>query len=352
MKSRFLVAAKARFGGLVLRVVRPPWDRRHDKKGRATSAARTGRFAFNSWVVPRDIFRGPDRRYLRRSYEARESMICRVCASNERVRQISKCLIDTVRARPRSNDRRARTAGQFSGTRRGRDQRHRERRLAASLPRPATEARLLRVPGGRSARPGCRRRTKRGHVSADVPGRFVRSRFEFGLPRTRPRLPRSRCSKCVRVVRPGGRVILTVPIEARSHTPARVLASATAGPSRISRLPSTTDGAEGFSDWCQSVATCWPSRNSVPTSPLCWRWRGFGPKLFVTKMIVPVRPGSCTGSSLSEPGLAVAGNPGMRAWFDRLAVDGRSQQTPQGNRARRLGWVEHGRGSQTGRRMG
>jgi Methyltransferase domain len=95
MKSRFLVAAKARFGGLVLRVVRPPWDRRHDKKGACNVCGADGRFAFNSWVVPRDIFRGTDRRYLRRSYEARESMICRVCASNERVRQISKCLIDT-----------------------------------------------------------------------------------------------------------------------------------------------------------------------------------------------------------------------------------------------------------------
>jgi SAM-dependent methyltransferase len=98
MKGRALVAAKARFGGLVLRSVRPPWDRVNDQRGTCNVCGAEGRFAFNSWVVPRDIFGGSEHRYLRRSYEARESMICRVCASNQRVRQISRCLIDTYGA--------------------------------------------------------------------------------------------------------------------------------------------------------------------------------------------------------------------------------------------------------------
>jgi hypothetical protein len=94
MKERVLEVAKAHLGGLVLRTVRPLRDRSGDWKGTCNVCGTVGRFAFNSWVVPREIFGSDDYGDVRRSYEVRESMLCRVCSSNERVRRISQCLLD------------------------------------------------------------------------------------------------------------------------------------------------------------------------------------------------------------------------------------------------------------------
>jgi SAM-dependent methyltransferase len=89
-----LVGVKARFGPSVLRNVRPPTDRRHDVSGRCVVCGANTTFVFNSWVVPPKQFVDVTDRNVLSAYQRRESLFCRSCSSSQRVRRIAEVLID------------------------------------------------------------------------------------------------------------------------------------------------------------------------------------------------------------------------------------------------------------------
>jgi SAM-dependent methyltransferase len=89
-----LVGVKARFGPSVLRNVRPLADRRHDVSGRCIVCGADTTFVFNSWVVPPGQFVDVSDRNVLPAYQRRESLFCRSCASSQRVRRIAEVLID------------------------------------------------------------------------------------------------------------------------------------------------------------------------------------------------------------------------------------------------------------------
>ncbi|WP_155767069.1 class I SAM-dependent methyltransferase [Mycobacterium colombiense] len=88
-----VAAAKARLGRPVLLSLRPLRDRRADEVGRCVACGADTTFAFNSWVIPDDMhayWADPD---VSRAYVRRESMFCRVCCSNLRVRRMVEVLV-------------------------------------------------------------------------------------------------------------------------------------------------------------------------------------------------------------------------------------------------------------------
>ncbi|BBZ69200.1 class I SAM-dependent methyltransferase [Mycobacterium paraseoulense] len=84
---------KARFGRPVLLNLRPLRDRRADEKGRCVACGANTVFVLNSWTIPDDLraFWADPR--VSRAYTRRESMFCRFCCSNLRVRRIAEVLV-------------------------------------------------------------------------------------------------------------------------------------------------------------------------------------------------------------------------------------------------------------------
>ena len=74
--------------------VRHPRDRRLDSSGRCNVCGSTTRFVFNRWVIPDDVataFGGAD---VALAYRRRESLFCRTCGSSHRVRRFASVLLD------------------------------------------------------------------------------------------------------------------------------------------------------------------------------------------------------------------------------------------------------------------
>ena len=91
--ERAIELTKARAGKVVLRELRPFRDRSLDMHGTCDICGAQTRFAFNSWVIPADEMCESGQTQLRHSYERRESMFCSSCGSSLRVRQIGKALL-------------------------------------------------------------------------------------------------------------------------------------------------------------------------------------------------------------------------------------------------------------------
>lgn len=83
-----MAAMKARVGRPVLLNLRPLRDRRADEAGRCVACGTDTTFAFNSWTVPDDLDAFWADPSVSRANARRESMFCRVCCSNLRVRRI------------------------------------------------------------------------------------------------------------------------------------------------------------------------------------------------------------------------------------------------------------------------
>jgi len=79
--------------GLLLRV-RPPGDRRRDTRGRCSVCGAEGRFAFNSWILPPEMRRDLGDRRLIEAFTARESLFCATCTSSLRVRRLADVLLE------------------------------------------------------------------------------------------------------------------------------------------------------------------------------------------------------------------------------------------------------------------
>lgn len=87
-------AVKARVGRPVLLNLRPLRDRRADEAGRCVVCGADTTFAFNSWTTPDDLHAFWADANVSRAYNRRESMFCRSCCSNLRVRRIAEVLVD------------------------------------------------------------------------------------------------------------------------------------------------------------------------------------------------------------------------------------------------------------------
>jgi hypothetical protein len=88
-----LTAVKARVGRPVLLNVRPPRDHRADEAGRCAACGADTTFVFNSWAIGDDLrafWADPN---LSHPYTRRESMFCRFCCGNLRVRRIAEVLV-------------------------------------------------------------------------------------------------------------------------------------------------------------------------------------------------------------------------------------------------------------------
>jgi SAM-dependent methyltransferase len=86
--------APSRPGLLLMRSLRPPADRREDVRGRCSVCGADTRFAFNSWILPREMRRDLADDRLVRAFCRRESRWCAACGSNERVRRIASALLE------------------------------------------------------------------------------------------------------------------------------------------------------------------------------------------------------------------------------------------------------------------
>lgn len=86
-------AVKARVGRPVLLNLRPPRDRRADEAGRCVVCGADTTFAFNSWTVPDEMHAFWADPSVSRANARRESMFCRSCCSNLRVRRIAEVLV-------------------------------------------------------------------------------------------------------------------------------------------------------------------------------------------------------------------------------------------------------------------
>ncbi len=92
-KMRVAAAVKARVGRPLLLNLRPPRDRRTDVAGRCVVCGADTTFAFNSWTIPNEMHAFWDDPDVSRAYTRRESMFCRSCCSNLRVRLIAEVLV-------------------------------------------------------------------------------------------------------------------------------------------------------------------------------------------------------------------------------------------------------------------
>jgi SAM-dependent methyltransferase len=90
---RVVAAAKARLGRPVLLNLRPWSDRPADESGRCVACGADTVFAFNSWTIPDDMHAFWSDASVSRAYVRRESMFCRFCCSNLRVRRIAEVLV-------------------------------------------------------------------------------------------------------------------------------------------------------------------------------------------------------------------------------------------------------------------
>ena len=86
-------AAKARVGRPVLLNLRPLRDRRADEAGCCVVCGADTTFAFNSWTTPDELHAFWADATVSRAYTRRESMFCRSCCSNLRVRRIAEVLV-------------------------------------------------------------------------------------------------------------------------------------------------------------------------------------------------------------------------------------------------------------------
>lgn len=92
-----LATLYARFKDLVRSVLlnlRPLRDRPHDEPGYCTACGAVTRFAFNSWTTPDELHREWNDPAVSDAYNRRESMFCRSCCANLRVRRIAEVLIN------------------------------------------------------------------------------------------------------------------------------------------------------------------------------------------------------------------------------------------------------------------
>ncbi len=79
--------------GLLLRV-RPPGDRRRDVHGRCSVCGAEGRFAFNSWILPPEMQHDLGDPRLIEAFAARESLFCPACTASLRVRRLVDVLLE------------------------------------------------------------------------------------------------------------------------------------------------------------------------------------------------------------------------------------------------------------------
>lgn len=91
---RLAAAMKARLGRPVLLNLRPLRDHRADEGGHCVVCGADTTFAFNSWTVLDDLDDDWAEPAVYQATARRESMFCRVCCSNLRVRRIAEVLVD------------------------------------------------------------------------------------------------------------------------------------------------------------------------------------------------------------------------------------------------------------------
>jgi SAM-dependent methyltransferase len=75
----------------LLRVLRPPGDRRRDERGHCSACGAETRFVFNSWLLPPDA----DEEWgeWADEFARRETMICSSCSATLRVRRLADVLL-------------------------------------------------------------------------------------------------------------------------------------------------------------------------------------------------------------------------------------------------------------------
>jgi SAM-dependent methyltransferase len=79
-------------GMRLLRVLRPPGDRRRDERGRCSACGAETRFVFNSWLLPPDA--DDEWGDWTEEFARRETMICSSCSATLRVRRLADVLIE------------------------------------------------------------------------------------------------------------------------------------------------------------------------------------------------------------------------------------------------------------------
>lgn len=82
------------FGRRLLLSLRPPADRARDQAGVCSICGAEGSFVFNSWILPPELKRALAEPALLEAFAARESLFCRSCGSNLRVRRLADVLIE------------------------------------------------------------------------------------------------------------------------------------------------------------------------------------------------------------------------------------------------------------------
>ena len=75
----------------LLRVLRPPGDRRRDERGRCSACGAETRFVFNSWLLPPDA--DDEWGEWAEEFARRETMICSGCSATLRVRRLAEVLV-------------------------------------------------------------------------------------------------------------------------------------------------------------------------------------------------------------------------------------------------------------------
>lgn len=88
-----ITALKARLGRPVLLNLRPLRDRRNDQPGSCVACGTDTVFAYNSWTIPDEMHTFWADPAVSDAYARRESMFCRSCCANLRVRRIAEVLI-------------------------------------------------------------------------------------------------------------------------------------------------------------------------------------------------------------------------------------------------------------------
>jgi SAM-dependent methyltransferase len=90
---RVVAAIKSRVGRPVLLNLRPLHDHRADEAGRCAACGADTTFAFNSWTIGDDLRAYWADPSVSLAYTRRESMFCRFCCASLRVRRISEVLV-------------------------------------------------------------------------------------------------------------------------------------------------------------------------------------------------------------------------------------------------------------------
>jgi SAM-dependent methyltransferase len=79
-------------GMRLLRVARPPGDRRRDERGHCSACGAETRFVFNSWLLPPDA--DDEWGEWAEEFARRETMICSECSATLRVRRLADVLLE------------------------------------------------------------------------------------------------------------------------------------------------------------------------------------------------------------------------------------------------------------------